>query len=69
MTLVQDDNYHLLVPDLRGFGFSSHPDDFKSSHTMGDLVHDLVCILENAKVSSAVCIGYVCRNPGYFPSD
>ncbi|KXN91140.1 Bifunctional epoxide hydrolase 2 [Leucoagaricus sp. SymC.cos] len=51
-------DYRLLVPDLRGSGYSSHPDDYKSSHTMQDLVHDLVCILEDAKVSSAVCMGH-----------
>lgn len=49
----------MLAPDLRGFGYSSHTDDFKSSHTMGDLVHDLTCILEHAGAQSAICMGFV----------
>jgi len=28
---------------------------------MGDMVGDLVCILEHANVSSAICVGYVWR--------
>ncbi|KAF9449488.1 alpha/beta-hydrolase [Macrolepiota fuliginosa MF-IS2] len=54
----ENDDYRLLIPDLRGFGHSSHPEDFKSSHTIPDLVHDLVCILDNARVSSAICVGH-----------
>jgi soluble epoxide hydrolase / lipid-phosphate phosphatase len=53
---LQDD-YHLIVPDLRGFGSSTHPDDVQSSGTMGDMVGDLVCILEHANVKSAICVG------------
>jgi pimeloyl-ACP methyl ester carboxylesterase len=56
---IQNEPYRLIVPDLRGFGYSTHPDDFKSSHTMQDLTNDLVCVLEDAKVASAICIGYV----------
>ncbi|KAF5363493.1 hypothetical protein D9756_001039 [Leucocoprinus leucothites] len=55
---LENENYRLIVPDLRGFGYSTHPDDPKSSHTMGDLTQDLVCILDNAKAPSAVCIGH-----------
>jgi soluble epoxide hydrolase/lipid-phosphate phosphatase len=55
------DDYHLIVPDLRGFGPSTHPDDIQSSGTMGDLVGDLVCILEHAAITSAICIGYESR--------
>lgn len=51
-------DYHLIVPDLRGFGESTHPGDTKSSGTMGDMVGDLVCILEQAKVHSAICMGH-----------
>lgn len=53
---VQDD-YRLLVPDLRGFGSSTHPDDVKSSGHMGDMVSDMVCLLEKAGVDKAICIG------------
>ncbi|KAL9712334.1 hypothetical protein Ac2012v2_003571 [Leucoagaricus gongylophorus] len=55
---VLKNQYRLLAPDLRGFGYSSHPDDPKSSHTMGDLVQDLICILDNEKVTSTVCMGH-----------
>jgi soluble epoxide hydrolase/lipid-phosphate phosphatase len=51
-------DYHLVAPDLRGFGPSTHPDDVESSGTMGDMVGDLVCILEHARVKSAICIGH-----------
>ncbi|KAF7984325.1 hypothetical protein HWV62_15319 [Athelia sp. TMB] len=52
------DKYHIVAPDLRGFGASTHPGDVQSSGTMGDLVGDLVCILEHAEVKSAVCVGH-----------
>lgn len=54
---VQED-YHLVVPDLRGFGESTHPGDVRSSGTIPDMVGDLVCILQHAGISSAVCVGY-----------
>ena len=54
LTLWQND-YHLIVPDLPGFGSSMHPGDGRGS--MRDLVGDVVCILEHASVKSAVCIG------------
>ncbi|KAF7301032.1 Alpha/beta-hydrolase [Mycena indigotica] len=50
--------YRLVVPDLRGFGESTHPGDVKSSGTMDDMVRDMVCVLENAGVTSAVCLGH-----------
>ncbi|EIM85309.1 alpha/beta-hydrolase [Stereum hirsutum FP-91666 SS1] len=52
------DDYRLLVPDLRGFGSSTHPDDVKSSGNMGDMVSDLVCVLEKAGVEKAICVGH-----------
>ncbi|KAF9027539.1 alpha/beta-hydrolase [Hymenopellis radicata] len=51
-------DYHLIVPDLRGFGRSTHPGDVKSSGTLFDHVGDLVCILEHAKATPAVCVGH-----------
>lgn len=60
-----EQDYHLLVPDVRGFGGSSHPGDVESSGTMGDFVGDLACILEDRKVSKAVCVGYVMNNCAY----
>ncbi|KAJ7983035.1 Alpha/Beta hydrolase protein [Mycena polygramma] len=52
------EDYQLLVPDLRGFGESTHPGDVRSSGTIPDLVGDLVCILQHASVSSAICVGH-----------
>lgn len=63
------DDYRLIVPDLRGFGDSTHPDDVESSGTTFDLVGDLTCILDDAKVDKAVCIGHdwgsaICHEAG-----
>ncbi|CUA67092.1 hypothetical protein RSOLAG22IIIB_07179 [Rhizoctonia solani] len=52
------DDYHLLVPDLRGFGWSSHPGDPENSGTIPDHIDDLVCLLKAANVSKAVCVGH-----------
>ncbi|KAJ7735113.1 alpha/beta-hydrolase [Mycena maculata] len=52
------EDYHLIVPDLRGFGESTHPGDVRRSGTMPDMVGDIVCILEHANISSAVCVGH-----------
>ncbi|KAF8889212.1 Alpha/Beta hydrolase protein [Mucidula mucida] len=51
-------DYHLIVPDLRGFGRSTHPGDVKSSGTLFDHVGDLVCVLEHAKATPAICVGH-----------
>jgi len=51
-------DYHLIVPDLRGFGSSTHPGDVKSSGRLGDIVGDLVCILQQANVKSVTCMGH-----------
>ncbi|KAJ3738966.1 Alpha/Beta hydrolase protein [Lentinula detonsa] len=51
-------DYHLIIPDLRGFGSSTHPDDVKGSGTLYDLVGDLQCILKDAKVESGICVGH-----------
>ncbi|KAN0124485.1 alpha/beta-hydrolase [Russula decolorans] len=52
------DDYHIIAPDLRGFGPSTHPGDAKSSGTMPDLVGDLTCILENAGAPTAIAVGH-----------
>ncbi|KAG8705818.1 hypothetical protein FRC09_002744 [Ceratobasidium sp. 395] len=52
------EDYHLLVPDLRGFGWSSHPGDPEDSGTIPDHIDDLVCLLEAANVKHAVCVGH-----------
>ncbi|KAH9963261.1 alpha/beta-hydrolase [Russula dissimulans] len=52
------DDYHLIVPNLRGFGASSHPGDVKSSGTMPDLVGDLLCILNHVGVPNVIVIGH-----------
>ncbi|KAI0915493.1 hypothetical protein AcW1_004007 [Taiwanofungus camphoratus] len=52
------DDYHLMVPDLRGFGSSTHPGDVKASGNWADIVGDLACVLEHARVQSVVCMGH-----------
>jgi len=54
---LQDD-YHLIIPDLRGFGSSTAPGDVKSSGNMVDMVGDMLCVLEDAKVDTAICMGH-----------
>jgi len=51
-------DYRLIVPNIRGFGASTHPDDVQSSGSFPDLVGDVMCILGNAGVSEAVVIGH-----------
>ncbi|THH17595.1 hypothetical protein EW146_g3260 [Bondarzewia mesenterica] len=51
-------DYRLLIPDLRGFGSSTHPGDVKSSGNMADMVSDMICVLDNAKVETAICVGH-----------
>ncbi|KAI0002915.1 alpha/beta-hydrolase [Russula compacta] len=51
-------NYRLIVPNIRGFGASTHPGDVQSSGSMPDLVGDVMCILRHANVSQAVVIGH-----------
>lgn len=51
-------DHHLIIPDLRGFGASTHPGDVRSSGTLSDMVGDLVCILQQANVVSVVCMGH-----------
>lgn len=57
MTSLDQDDFHLIIPDLRGFGASTFPDDVESSGQMQDLISDLVCVLEDAHVSETICMG------------
>ena len=50
--------YHLLVPNQRGFASSSHPGDVEASGTIGDMVGDMVCVLDHAGVQRATCLGH-----------
>ncbi|KAF9224613.1 alpha/beta-hydrolase [Gyrodon lividus] len=52
------DEYHIIAIDVRGFGGSTHPPDVQSSSTLADITGDLVCVLEHARVSSAICLGH-----------
>ncbi|KAG8788321.1 hypothetical protein FRC15_004904 [Serendipita sp. 397] len=56
--LHYQDKYHLVLPDLRGFGDSTHPGDVQASGSYTDLVGDLVCVLQDAGVEKAVCVGH-----------
>ncbi|KAH9949141.1 alpha/beta-hydrolase [Amylocystis lapponica] len=51
-------DYHLIIPDLRGFGASTHPGDVESSGTWFDIVGDLTCVLAHAKTERAICVGH-----------
>jgi len=51
-------DHRLIVPDIRGFGASTHPRDVQSSGSIPDVVGDLMCILQHAGVSQAVVIGH-----------
>ncbi|KAG6899480.1 hypothetical protein C0993_009900 [Termitomyces sp. T159_Od127] len=51
-------DYRVVVPDLRGFGGSTHPGDARASGDMGDMVGDLVCVLERARIEKALCMGH-----------
>ena len=53
-----EEEYHLLVPDQRGFASSTHPGDVEASGTIGDLVGDMVCVLDRAGVQQAICVGH-----------
>jgi soluble epoxide hydrolase/lipid-phosphate phosphatase len=50
--------YNLLVPDLRGFASSTHPGDVEASGTIGDMVGDMLCVLDHAGVQQAICVGH-----------
>jgi len=50
--------YHLLVPNQRGFASSTHPGDVEASGTIGDMVGDMVCVLDHARVQRAICVGH-----------
>jgi soluble epoxide hydrolase/lipid-phosphate phosphatase len=55
---LQND-YRIIVPNLRGFGGSTHPGDVQSSGTIFDIVGDIMCILGHANISQAAVIGQV----------
>ncbi len=52
-------DYRVIVPNVRGFGGSTHPGDVQSSGTIIDVVGDMICILGHANVAQAVVIGQV----------
>ncbi|KAF8488684.1 Alpha/Beta hydrolase protein [Gautieria morchelliformis] len=54
-----EEDYHLIIPTLRGFGASTHPGDVQSSGTMSDMVSDMACVLQHANVQhKVVCVGH-----------
>jgi len=52
------DDYRIIVPNLRGFGGSTQPGDVQSSGTLFDVVGDIMCILGHANVAQVVVIGH-----------
>ena len=57
--MILQNDYRLIVPNLRGFGASTHPGDVQSSGSFPDLVGDVMCILAHANVSQAIVVGQV----------
>ncbi|EIW81733.1 alpha beta-hydrolase [Coniophora puteana RWD-64-598 SS2] len=53
-----ESSYHLIAPDLRGFGSSTAPEDVQGSSNFADLTDDLVAVLEHAETGSAICMGH-----------
>jgi len=51
-------DYRLIVPNIRGFGASTHPRDVQASGSIPDMVGDMMCILGHAGVSQAIVIGH-----------
>ena len=62
-------DYRLIVPDIRGFGASTHPGDVQSSGSMPDLVGDMLCILKQAGVSQTIVIGQAVFSNGFVSVD
>ena len=52
-------DHRVIVPNVRGFGGSTHPGDVQFSGTIFDVVGDMICILKHANVAQAVVIGQV----------
>ncbi|TFL00049.1 Alpha/Beta hydrolase protein [Pterulicium gracile] len=51
-------DHRVIALDQRGFGSSTHPGNVHTSASMGDLVDDLVCVLQDAGVETAMCMGH-----------
>lgn len=51
-------DHRVIALDQRGFGSSTHPGNVHTSATMGDLVDDLMCVLQDAGVETAMCMGH-----------
>ncbi|KAL7414326.1 Alpha/Beta hydrolase protein [Mrakia frigida] len=53
-----ESTHRLIIPTLRGFGNSTSPADTEGSTGLADFGNDLVCVLEDAGVEGAVCVGH-----------
>ncbi|KAG9018983.1 hypothetical protein FRB90_007563 [Tulasnella sp. 427] len=53
-----ENDYRLLVPNVRGFYKSTHPGDVHSGGVYSDFVSDLTCMMDHAGVESGVCVGH-----------
>ena len=52
-------DYHLIVPNLRGFGKSGFVGNDETTGTFFDIAGDVNCLLQAEKVAQATCVGYV----------
>ena len=50
-------DYHVIALNTRGYAGSTFPPSVKEDGTYFDVVNDLQCVLDAAKVSKAACVG------------
>lgn len=55
--LAFSNDFHLIVPNLRGFGKSGFIGNVKTTGTFFDLADDVNCLLGAEKVAQAACVG------------
>lgn len=56
-SLIPQNTHRLIIPSLRGFGNSTAPADTESSSSFVDFAGDMACVLEDAGVEGATCVG------------
>lgn len=57
ITFFANDGYGVLMPDLLGYGGTDKPTD-TNLYAMGEMVEDVIDILDDAKLSKVVSVGH-----------
>lgn len=67
LTVHVQKDYHLIVPNLRGFGKSGFVGNVETTGTFFDIAGDVNCLLQAEKVAQATCVGCVrsCEQGGF----